>query len=147
MPSSSARARRRRAISRGGVFQARLCAFFQQNSRQDSPGSGGSSGGPPLWPIAGATVIAHLLAGNMQEKGQPRLGPPPRPSPKCQREKKGEGEEGAQRALATARLVVTPIRCARYSALAWMSAFRPSAPWVTLARASGEKFAVSACSA
>ena len=34
MPSASARASRASAISRGGVFQARACAFFQQKSRQ-----------------------------------------------------------------------------------------------------------------
>ena len=39
MPSASARARRARAISRGGVFQARACAFFQQNCRQPAPRS------------------------------------------------------------------------------------------------------------
>ena len=35
MPRASARARRASAISRGGVFQARACAFFQQKRRND----------------------------------------------------------------------------------------------------------------
>src|SRR5579863_1824671 len=47
MPRASARARRASAISRGGVFQARACAFFQQKCCQPMPSS---IGGPPLWP-------------------------------------------------------------------------------------------------
>ena len=44
-------------------------------------------------------------------------------------------------AFATARRAITPIRCARYSALAWMSLFSPSAGVSMPAIASGEKFA------
>ena len=50
-----------------------------------------------------------------------------------------------QAAFATARFAITPTRCARYSALAWMSPFSPSAGVLIPAIASGEKFADSAC--
>lgn len=48
IPTASARSSRRRAISRGGVFQAFLCARRQQYARHPSFGSSGSSSGPPL---------------------------------------------------------------------------------------------------
>ena len=57
----------------------------------------------------------------------------------------GFSSEPAQ--AATARLVITLIRCARYSGVAWMSPIRPSAETVSPSIASGEKFPASAASA
>src|SRR5689334_3664034 len=65
MPSASARASRASAISRGGVFQARACAFFQQKWRQPAPGS---SGGPPLWPMLNRTNPVLSSAGVMTDR-------------------------------------------------------------------------------
>src|SRR5208282_4895800 len=53
---------------------------------------------------------------------------------------------GAQPALATARLAITPTRCARYSALAWISLFSPSCGVAIPAIASAAKLADSAAS-
>src|ERR1700710_1751866 len=52
----------------------------------------------------------------------------------------------AQVALATARLETTPIKCARYSELAWISPFRSSGGVTIPLIASGAKFADSAFS-
>ena len=58
MPSSSARASRRNAISRG-ADQARLCARRQHHRRHAAFGSSSSNGGPPLCPVPEVCPCQH----------------------------------------------------------------------------------------
>src|SRR6267142_2139103 len=56
------------------------------------------------------------------------------------------GDSGASFDRATARRAITPTRCARYSALPWMSAFMPSAGMVRPSSDFGAKRFFSASS-
>src|SRR5580698_10394537 len=87
MPSASARASRASATSRGGVFHARPCAFFQQKCRQPAPGS---SGGPPLWPTpkAAIPVLSSLGAILGEAPGYPSIQAKGVPTPLYRRQQR-----------------------------------------------------------
>ncbi len=88
---------------------------------------------------SGAVGITRIGARQNCRQPDPWDRNPTGSRPESQSDTNGQAAETARRAM-------TPTRCARYSADAWMSAFRFSAETVIPSSAPAEKLPASACS-